>query len=150
MTAHRAAWETRGRHIADEPAPTLRVEGDLYELRFCAERRFVELSMHGAWDMAVFERFSRDYLAAFEQIATLGGATHMLIDARDFGIQPREVAESFPALIAGSRRLPEQRTASVVPSLVNRIQARAGGDLVNVRYFRTIADAADWLFSDEA
>lgn len=150
MTAHKAARGPQGHHTPDEQAPALQVTGDRYELRFCAARRFVELRMHGEWDMALFERFSQDYLAACERIAALGGATHMLIDARDYGIQPREVAEGFPALIAASPRLPEQRTASVVPSLVNRIQARAGGDLVNVRYFRTAQDATDWLFSDEA
>ncbi len=123
---------------------------DAYDIRYCPQRHYLQMRIVGEWDDATFERYAADYRAAIEQLRTHGEISHSLVDASDFGLQPQNVAERFPALIQATSHCPEQRSACVVPTLVNRVQARQGGDILNARYFRSIEDAADWLFSNEA
>jgi hypothetical protein len=125
-------------------------DAGFYDIRYHADRGYLQLRMSGLWDEAIFNRFADAYREAREQVVAAGGVTHMLADATDFGVQPQSIAERFPTLIHSLDVRPGQRTALVVQSLVSRVQARAGGDLVNARYFRTAQDAADWLFSEEA
>ncbi len=145
--------EIRGRkslvdHASLEVHPA--ENGQLYDIRYRADRRYLQLRLHGDWDHAIFDRFTADYLAAVERLAGHGSITHQLVDASGFGLQAPDLAERFAPLIARTHQAPDLRTACVVPSLVNRIQARPGGDLINARYFRTVEDAGDWLFSNEA
>jgi hypothetical protein len=123
---------------------------DAYDIRYCAERHYLQMRIVGEWDDAIFERYAADYRAAVDELRARGGISHSLIDGSDFGLQPPEIADRFPVLIQATNHNPEQRSACVVPKLVNRVQARQGGDIVNARYFRSIEDAADWLFSTEA
>lgn len=121
-----------------------------YDIRYSTERRYLELRLFGQWDEATFDRFAADYRAALGQLAQHGGVTHLLSDGSAYGVQPPEIADRFPELIRETAPSAGQRTACVVPALVNRIQSRAGGDILNARYFRSIEDATDWLFSEEA
>jgi hypothetical protein len=123
---------------------------DHYDIRHNAQQGYLQLRLLGAWNEGVFERFVIDYRGVLSQLRAQGGVTHLLVDATAFDIQPQEIADRFTALIGGTSRREDQRTACVAPSLVNRIQSRPGGNLVNARYFRAVTDATDWLFSDEA
>jgi hypothetical protein len=121
-----------------------------YGISDCTQRRYLQIRLEGIWDHPVFDRFAVDYLAAVERLAGSGGVTHQMVDATDFCLQGPDIAERFALLIAQTFGTSAPRTACVVPSMVNRVQARVGGDLINARYFRTTNDAADWLFGDEA
>lgn len=121
-----------------------------FDIRYSLEDRYLQLRQIGVWDEAMFEVFAAAYLAVVARMTAAGGITHLMADASSFGTQPPEVAERFPGLIGSTGPRPAQRTACVVPVMVNRVQARQGGDLVNARYFRTLDDAADWLFGEEA
>lgn len=121
-----------------------------YDIRYCPERHYLQMRMSGEWDEATFDRFAEDYRAAVAELRAHGEISHSLVDGSEFGLQTPDIADRFPALIAETGHSPDQRSACVVPTLVNRVQARAGGDIVNARYFRSIGDAADWLFSNEA
>jgi hypothetical protein len=121
-----------------------------YDIRYCAQRHYLQMRIVGEWDDAIFEHYAADYRAAVAQLRANGEISHSLIDGSDFGLQPPEIVDRFPALIQATNHSPRQRSACVVPKLVNRVQARQGGDIVNARYFRSIEDAADWLFSNEA
>jgi len=121
-----------------------------YDIRYCPERHYLQMRIVGDWDDETFDRFATDYRAAVGQLRAHGEISHSLVDASGFGLQAPDIADRFPALIEATSHCPEQRSACVVPMLVNRVQARAGGDILNARYFRSIGDAADWLFSNEA
>ena len=121
-----------------------------YDIRYCPERHYLQMRLVGEWDEATFDHYAADYLAAVAQLQAHGEITHSLVDARGFGLQPQDIADRFPELIQATSHAPEQRSACIVPTLVNRVQARQGGDILNARYFRTLEDAADWLFSEEA
>lgn len=134
----------------DDSTLTLFANADRYDIRCHARQGYLQLRLLGAWDEAIFDRFSTDYRSVLSQLSAQGGVTHLLVDATAFDIQPQEIADRFTALIGDTPRRDDQRTACVVTSLVNRIQSRPGGNLVNARYFRAVTDATDWLFSDEA
>jgi len=136
LTAH-GEWSA-----ADDARP--------YDIRYCTQRRYLQMRFFGEWNVETFDRFAADYRAAIGELARHGGVTHLLSDGSAYGVQPPEVADRFAELIRETAPSPAQRTACVVPALVNRVQARTGGDLINARYFRSVDDAADWLFSDEA
>lgn len=121
-----------------------------YDIRYCARRHYLQIRIVGDWDVETFEGFAADYRAIIAQLRMHGGISHALVDAGDFGLQTQDVADRFPALIRATGPRSEQRSACVVPKLLNRVQARQGGDILNARYFRSVEDAADWLFSDEA
>lgn len=121
-----------------------------YDIRYCPERHYLQMRIAGEWDDATFEHFAADYQDAVAALRAHGEIRHSLVDASDFGLQTPDIADRFPVLIQSTSHCPNQRSACVVPTLVNRIQARAGGDVLNARYFRSIGDAADWLFSNEA
>jgi hypothetical protein len=121
-----------------------------YDIRYCTSRHYLQMRLTGEWDEATFDNFATDYAAAVAVLRAHGGISHSLVDASEFGLQPEHVADRFPALIQQTSHSPELRSACVVPRLVNRIQARQGGDILNARYFRTIEDATEWLFSTEA
>ncbi len=121
-----------------------------FDIGYSLADRYLQLRFTGVWDAAMFDALAAAYLSVVTQMNAAGGIRHLLVDATRFGSQPPEIADRFPGLIGSVDRLPDQRTACVVPVLVNRVQARQGGDLINARYFRTIEDAADWLFSEEA
>ncbi|HEY1124492.1 MAG TPA: hypothetical protein VGE65_02575 [Sphingobium sp.] len=121
-----------------------------YDIRYCPERHYLQMRITGEWDEATFEHFAADYRNAVATLRTHGEISHSLVDASHFGLQAPDIADRFPVLIRSANHCPNQRSACIVPTMVNRIQARAGGDVLNARYFRSIKDAADWLFSDEA
>jgi hypothetical protein len=157
MDRHEAAQNAFGEagrsvHIDDSALTVLGPDdaSDLYDIRYCARRRYLQIRMFGEWDGSIFDRFAADYRAAISRFPKRGGVTYVLADGTTYPIQPPEVAERFPDLIVETASQIEQRTACVVPNLVNRVQSRTGGDLINARYFRTAEDAVDWLFSDEA
>ena len=121
-----------------------------YDIMADRERHLLHMVLRGTWDMLIFEQFAAAYIAAIEGLSVEGGVTHQLVDASAFAIQPAEIADRFPSLIEAAHYPAAQRTACVIPAIVNRVQARAGGDILNARYFRTIEDARSWLFGNEA
>lgn len=121
-----------------------------FDLRCTPERRYLEMTLRGIWDDAIFDAFARCYLTANRTMAPHGGVAYSLVDASTFGVQTSDITERFPALVHQIAPSPERRAAMVVPTLVNKVQARHAGDLVNARYFRTVESAVDWLFSNEA
>jgi len=123
---------------------------DAYDIRYCPKRHYLQIRLAGEWDEATFDHFAESYRTAVAQLRAHGEISHSLVDGSDFGLQTPDIADRFPALIAETTHCPVLRSACVVPTLVNRVQARASGDILNARYFRSIEDAADWLFSNEA
>jgi hypothetical protein len=122
---------------------------DYYELAGDPARHFLKLRLMGVWDQAVFDAFARDYLRTVRTMIHSGGVSHALVDASDFGFQSPDITERFPELILqGTDRA--HRTAIVISALVNKVQAKRAGELLDARYFRGLGEATDWLFGNEA
>jgi hypothetical protein len=122
----------------------------LYEILTDPARGLLHIAFFGVWDLEMFEAFARDYARANALLAQSGGVTHSLIDASRFGFQSDEIAERFPSLLLSRRQVLAPRCAIVLSALVNKVQARAAGDMLDARYFKTVDAAVAWLFSMEA
>jgi hypothetical protein len=121
-----------------------------YEIGYSLPQGYLELRLVGLWDEATFAIFADLYAGTVARFADRGGVSHQLVDGRDFAVQEPAIAEKFPDLIRSAHGENKPRSASIVPTMVNRIQARASGEVLNARYFRTVEDARAWLFDTEA
>ncbi len=121
-----------------------------FEIEIEPERRLLRMTTHGQWGEADFDAFADAYRQAVSAMNATGGIAYSLVDARDYAVLTTDMAARFPTLIAETNVPLSRRTAIVMPAMINRVRSRDVGELFNARYFRTIEDAADWLFSDEA
>ncbi|MBT2186254.1 hypothetical protein [Sphingobium nicotianae] len=121
-----------------------------YSITTDTRRGLLHIEMRGYWTQQIFDQFAAEYLDALKRMKSAGGLQLALVDGREFSIQAKEISEQFGALIASCKPLHARRTATVVPSHLNKLQAeRAGGDLA-ARYFIDMTEARAWLFGAEA
>ena len=121
-----------------------------FEIQIDPARGVLRMTARGQWRDADFDAFADAYREAVTTLNAAGGILYSLVDARDYQQLTPDLAERFPALIAESAMAPTRRTAFVMPALMNRVRTREVGEMLNARYFRTVADATDWLFGKEA
>ena len=113
-------------------------------------RSLLHIVMQGYWTQQIFDKFAAEYLDALQRMKAAGGLELALVDGREFTIQAKEISEQFGTLIASCKPLHARRTATVVPTHLNKLQAeRAGGDMV-ARYFIDMDEAQAWLFGASA
>ena len=122
----------------------------LYEVRIEHDRKCLRTIMRGFWDRATFEAFAAELRAAEEEMRSFTGTTYTLVDGVDFEMQDPAITQLFPPLVSSFNLGESRRTAVVMQGAIARSQARETGNVVNARYFRTMDEATDWLFSDEA
>lgn len=116
-----------------------------YSIETNAGRHSLHIVMRGYWDQPTFDAFAREYERAIRAAHAAGGLKIALVDGRDFAVQAKEISEQFGALINRNMPYLAERTATVVPAQLNKLQAeRAGGDLA-ARYFTDMAEAQAWL-----
>lgn len=123
-----------------------------YSIETDARQRLISIVMRGYWDQATFDTFAIDYERAMIGMFRSGGLTYALVDGREFSIQAKDISEQFAALIARCKPYHARRTASVVPSHLNKLQAERagnGGELI-ARYFTDMDAAKAWLFAADA
>ena len=121
-----------------------------YSVTTDTRRRLLNIEMRGYWTQAIFDAFTAEYVAALHKMKALGGLEICLVDGREFAVQAKDISEQFHALIARCMPLLAKRTATVVPTHLNKLQAeRAGGELA-ARYFTDMAAARTWLFGADA
>jgi len=108
-------------------------------------RKSLHIVMRGYWDQPTFDRFADDYVRALHHMRAHGGLEAALVDGRDFAVQDKHISEQFRMLIARCMPYLATRTATVVPTHLNKLQAeRAGGELA-ARYFIDMDEAKAWL-----
>lgn len=142
----------QARLMGDRPlrvADAITAETDHFDIRVTPITRTIRIRLLGIWDHDIFDQYETDYFRVVRAALRRGPVDYSLVDAGAFGIQSGEILERFAAVV---RRTPSdtRRTAIVVSAIVNKVQAREAGDLLNARYFRTVESAEDWLFSGEA
>lgn len=121
-----------------------------FDIEIEPERGFLRLTTRGEWGESDFEAFADAYRQAVGVMNAAGGITYSLVDARDYALLTTDMAARFPKLITETNIALKRRTAIVTPAMVNRARSRDVSEMFNARYFRTIEDATDWLFGDEA
>jgi hypothetical protein len=130
----------------DQPAGPLAP----FEIDCAPDRHFLHMTIRGVWDETIFEAFGAAYAQAIADMAPHGGVQVSLVDGSAFGVQPAELADGFASLLLRVDPAPERRSAFVTSALVNKVQARQVGDVLNTRYFKTVDSAIEWLFGEEA
>ena len=121
-----------------------------FDIRIDCGRHHLEMTFRGEWDDDTFADFAKAYLAATEEMNACGGIAYSLVDTTGYGDLTPGLLDKFPALIDAGRPTCQRRTALVTRALVNQAQSRTVTEVLNVRHFRTVDAARDWLFSDEA
>ncbi len=137
-TSHVRAAEGQQRDMGEQPY-TVVVDG---------ARGLVRATLRGIWSLEILGRYSAALVDALGQLARDGhspASARLLIDLRQHGIQPREVAEAIQARVSETE-MPVGRTAVLVsPSALHRMQAQRIGALFHANVFDDDARALSWL-----
>jgi hypothetical protein len=121
-----------------------------YSIVADVRRHYLHIVLSGYWDQLTFDAFAREYTAALDRLEATGGLRRGLVDGRDFAVQGRAISDQFGELVVKNRHRLAQRTANLVPSHLNKLQAeRAGGNMI-ARYFTDEAEAKAWLAEPDA
>lgn len=121
-----------------------------FEVAVDRTRRCLRITMRGLWTHDIFDAFAAELRAAEAVMKGFDGTTYAIADGRTFEMQDLAIVERFLPLLESFGLDGRRRSAVVAPGPLARMQARPAGDVVNARHFRTLEDATDWLFSDEA
>jgi hypothetical protein len=116
-----------------------------YDFSYDAARNRVFVLMRDLWTVETV----RDFATASGAFATEARAKRadydILIDSRDFPVQPNDVADLLPSVAQAGLTLTSGRCASVVGSHLNKLQAERTQTHPRMRIFMTVADAEAWL-----
>ena len=101
--------------------------------------------MRGLWTMADVAGFVSALRAATVSLGAPPYQHDGLCDSRDFKVQPRDVSEALGKIDDATRGMREGRTAIVVGSMMNKLQAERTLKSAGTRVFLTMEDAEAWL-----
>jgi len=119
-----------------------------YSIETDPARRLLTIVMRGYWDQPTFDQFAGEYSQTIRAMHASGRLHFALIDGRDFAVQARQISDQFRDLIAAHQSYVAPRTATVVPTHLNKLQAERTGEAIAARYFTDMAEAEAWLFSE--
>jgi len=120
-----------------------------YSVQIDSSRRLLNIVMRGYWNQPTFDQFAAEYNQAMRTMHMTGGLNFALVDGREFAVQAKEISEQFRDLIARNKPYHAKRTATVVPTHLNKLQAERAGDKLEACYFIDMDQATAWLFSVE-
>ncbi len=119
-----------------------------FEVSVDLGRKLLTLRMRGFWDNATFEAFATEFSRALQQLHRAGGCEYALVDGSEFAVQSRDILGRFADVMSQNERFLAKRTASIIPTELNRMQAARVGDSLDRRDFSTRAEAEAWLFGE--
>lgn len=119
-----------------------------YDISVDPSRRMLSMTMRGFWDMTTFEAFAKAFSQALRQLHRMGGCELALVDGSEFSVQSRDVLMRFGEVMRENEPYLAKRTASIVATELNRLQATRVGEVLNRRDFSNRADAEAWLFGE--
>lgn len=122
----------------ERPAPD-------YAIEFDKAARLLRLRLSGFWTEDVLRRFAADLLAAVQSAGAAGTPFDVLSDTSRFPVQSTEVAQGFERIMQAGASMHQGRTAIVVASTLNKIQAERIFTEPTVRIFTAAEEAARWL-----
>lgn len=122
-----------------------------YTISVDRNRGLVRMTLRGIWDLKTFEDYAAAARRAYAELTeqeTPPAACRILIDLRQHGTQPRQVAEGIQAELASGEARPAQHAVIVSESMLHRMQAHRLGATINASFFTDEETAMNWLFVD--
>lgn len=117
----------------------------MYDIRSDARTGTVFLTLRGFWTLDTFHRFSEELKAEIIRLRGRHGKVKVLSDSREFPVQSHDVMEAF----AQSFRKPTgNRTAIIVGTMLNKMQAERTLGSPGLRVFLSVEEARAWLEED--
>ena len=112
-------------------------------------RLLIRATLHGLWQLGTLERFRREMERALAELATTGATPdrfRLLVDLRDHGVQPREVAQAIQAQLTHHASA-GPHAILVSQSALHKMQVQRMGATLNAAYFADEAAALAWLLA---
>jgi hypothetical protein len=119
-----------------------------FEVSVEIPRKLLRLTMRGFWDSSTFDAFAAEFEKALKTLHRAGGCDSCIADGREFAVQSKDILGRFGEIMQKNGPYLAKRTASIVPTELNRMQAARVTETLARRDFTTMADAEAWLFGD--
>lgn len=113
-------------------------------------RSLLSMTLRGFWDKATFDAFAVEFEDALQTLQRAGGCERAIVDGREFAVQSRDILACFENIMRANGPYLAKRTASIIPTELNRMQAKRVTESLTRRDFTTVNDAEAWLFDDKA
>ena len=121
-----------------------------FEVSIETNRRLLRIAMRGFWDVPTFEIFAGEFVRALQALQRQGGCEAAIVDGREFSVQSKEILERFSIVMRENAAILAKRTASIVPTELNRMQANRVTESLTRADFNSVEEAEAWLFGTEA
>ncbi len=116
-----------------------------YRFDYDRPRNRVTVMMRDLWTVETVREFAAASGAFAQETLAIRADYDILVDTRDFPVQPNHVADLLPNIAQAGLTLTSGRCASVVGSHLNKLQAERTQTHPRMRIFMTMADAEAWL-----
>jgi len=121
-----------------------------FEIVLDTHRRLLTVTLRGFWDVQTYRAYDAELTAQLARLNQIRAAKACLVDAREFAVQSKEVADLMMEGVAKRLPLYPERTARLVSCAISRSQAARMANTTNQRVFESPADALDWLLDGHA
>lgn len=116
-----------------------------YVIRFDPVDGILHMRLEGFWTLVTLATYTARLVAETSKLRLRGRSFDILSDARGFAVQSAAVTAGFDALSRKGAASHRGRTAIVVASTLNKIQAERSLVLDKVRVFLDMQEARQWL-----
>jgi len=112
--------------------------------------KLLRMTLRGFWDRPTFDSFAAEFEHALQILHRAGGCEAAIVDGREFAVQSRDILERFEEVMRANAPYLAKRTASIIPTELNRMQAKRVTESLARLDFTNMEDAEAWLFGDNA
>lgn len=123
------------------------VNREYYSISFEPARRFMRVTRRGLWTIGVFRQYERELRSMLHLVQLRDREFLGLVDLREQGVQTREVAQCFEALIAQDPLQPV-RVAVLTTKALSKLQVERVGRTTQ-KVFTSELEALSWLFCSD-
>ncbi|QIG79174.1 hypothetical protein [Stakelama tenebrarum] len=117
----------------------------MFDIAYDAPANIVRINVRGFWSPELVSQFARAVGQTFQRAHTIRDDFDILVDSTDFPVQAHDVADLLAEVMQGSMPLTSGRSAVVVGSHLNRLQAERTLIHPRVKVFAALEAAQDWL-----
>jgi len=112
--------------------------------------KLLRMTLRGFWDIPTFERFAAEFEQALQTLHRAGGCEAAIVDGREFAVQSKDILKRFEDVMRANGPYLARRTASIIPTELNRMQAKRVTESLARLDFTNMEDAEAWLFGQKA
>lgn len=116
-----------------------------YSFEYDPGRNLVRVMMRDFWTLETVREFAAAAGAKAHAVRAIRDDYDVLVDSRAFPVQSNEVADLLPTVANAGLALTSGRTASVVGSYLNKLQAERTQTHPRFGIFMTMEAAEAWL-----